>query len=90
MGPYALLALVKEERMTRKFGKPTFKDRHIELRCDEGEICIYATKTGLEKIIYFCRSLLENPRKSHIHLEDYEVLTTESLIGTIAIFEDNK
>jgi hypothetical protein len=72
--------------MAKKFKEPNFGNRHIELRFDEEEVCIYATKTGLEKLIYFCKSLLDNPQKAHIHLEDYEVLTKESLRGTIAIF----
>jgi hypothetical protein len=79
--------VVKGGDMTKKFEKPSFGNRHIELRFDEGEVCIYATKIGLEKLIYFCKSLLDNPQKGHIHLEDYEILTKESLIGTIALFE---
>ena len=73
--------------MNTKFKKPDFKDRGIELRLDNGEVCIYATKAGLEKLVSYCRELIEKPSKGHIHLEDYEVLTRDSLRGTIAVFD---
>jgi len=74
--------------MPRMFRKPLFGDRHIELRFEDGEVCIYATNTGLQKIIAFCNQLLENPKIGHVHLEDYELLTRASLEGVIALFED--
>ena len=73
--------------MTREFRKPNFGKRHVELRFEDEEICIYATDIGLEKLMMFCKSLLDNPKKGHIHLEDYEVLTKDSLGGTIAVFK---
>ncbi len=74
--------------MPRIFREPLFEDRHIELRVEDGEVCIYATSTGLQKIIAFCNQLLENPKIGHVHLEDYELLTSASLEGVIALFED--
>lgn len=65
---------------------PNFKNRHIELRFEDEEVCIYATKEGLKQIIDFCEKLISKPQIGHIHLEDYEVLTDESSIGVIAVF----
>jgi hypothetical protein len=72
--------------MTRAFRKPNFETGQIELRLEDGEVCIYATNTGLEKLIAFCKSLLDDPRQGHIHLEDYGVLTAGSLRGALAVF----
>jgi len=78
--------VVTEELMKREFREPIFGKRCIELRFEDEEVCIYATTTGLEKLIAFCKMLLDNPQTGHIHLEDYEVLTKDSLIGAIAVF----
>lgn len=83
------MAVVKRDIMNTKFRKPDFRDRQIELRVDGGEVCIYATKAGLEKLISFCKELIESPSKGHIHLEDYEVLTRDSLKGTISVFKSS-
>lgn len=72
--------------MRGKFEMPNFENKHLELRFEDGEVCIYATTEGLEKIIEFCNILLENPSKGHIHLEDYEILTDRSEKGVIALF----
>lgn len=69
---------------------PDFEGRAIEFRLDDGEICIYATTTGLEKLITYCRKLIHNPNIGHIHLEDYEALTKDSLKCTIAVFQESK
>ena len=76
--------------MTGGFRKPTFQGRHIELRFENDEVCIYATRVGLERIVAFCNYLLDHPRRGagHVHLEDYELLTSASLKGVIALFGD--
>ena len=76
-----------------KFQTPSWKDRCVELRFADGEVCIYATKEGLQCLSKFCLQLAEssdsNPRfEDHVHLEDYELLTPESLPGVIAVFAD--
>ena len=76
--------------MKKDFVIPSFVDKCIELRFENNEICIYATPTGLRKLIGFCEELLRNPKQGHIHLEDYEVLTEASLKGVIAVFEEIK
>jgi hypothetical protein len=73
--------------MSEQFRKPIFDTRTIELRFENNEVCIYATKSGLKKIAELCETLIENPKRAHIHLEDYELLTKDSLYGTIAVFE---
>ena len=75
--------------MTKEFKAPEFRDKHIELRVEDDEVCIYATDVGLKKLMDFCKMLLDNPEKGHLHLEDYEVLTSNSLKGTIAIFKSH-
>ncbi|GFE56724.1 hypothetical protein [Geobacter sp. AOG1] len=72
-----------------KFIKPNFAKGEIELRVENDEVCIYATSAGLEKLASFCNELISNPRKGHIHLEDYELLTENSMKGTIALLEKN-
>lgn len=72
--------------MKNQFSKPDFSKGDIELRFEKDEICIYASEKGLKRLIGFCEDLIEKPGQGHIHLEDYEALTTESLRGTIAIF----
>lgn len=74
--------------MSGDFLKPDFKKRSIETQYRNGEVNIYASKKGLEKLIEFANKLLGKPSIGHIHLEDYEVLTKESLITTIALFDD--
>jgi hypothetical protein len=75
--------------MTKKFVVPHFKDKNLELRFENDEVCIYATPIGLKKLIKFCQDLLQNPKQGHIHLEDYEVLTEASLKGVIAVMPQN-
>jgi ABC-type histidine transport system ATPase subunit len=72
--------------MSKAFVPPVFQERCIELRHENGEVCIYGTKAGLKKMIDFCMTLLNDPKIGHIHLEDYEVLSEKSLKGTIAVF----
>jgi len=82
------MEMVKECIMKKKFEKPDFSTGSIELRYENDEINIYASRIGLERLIDYCKVLLDNPQKGHIHLEDYNILTSDSLIGTLAIFEE--
>ena len=74
--------------MTPEWREPVFEGRHIELRFENDEVCIYATRVGLERIAAFCNYLLDHPKRGagHVHLEDYELLTSASLKGVIALF----
>ena len=82
--------IVEERKMDRKFVPPDFGEGDIELRFQEDEICIYASEDGLKKLIEFCQMLLDNPQKGHLHLEDYEVLTSDSLRGVMATFKKSE
>ena len=73
--------------MKKKFVPPDFSTGEIEVRFEDSEFCIYATDSGLEKLISYCESLLKDEAGEHIHLEDYDVLTANSLKGVIAKFE---
>ena len=73
-----------------KFKPPDFTRGQLELRYEENEVLIYGSVTGLRKLIQFCEELIRNPKSSHIHLEDYDVLTPNSLVGVLAIFEERK
>ena len=70
-----------------KFIKPDFTERSLELRFENNEVCIYGTKDGLKKLSEMVLNLVDKPQQGHIHLEDYELLTKDSLVGAIAIFD---
>ena len=76
--------------MKNQFVPPDFAVGDIELRFQEDEICIYASDNGLKKLIEFCQMLLDNPQKGHLHLEDYKVLTSDSLRGVMATFKKSE
>ena len=62
-----------------EFQKPDFLNGEIEVRYENGEVCIYATESGLRDIAEHCKSLMSGQPGDHIHFEDYEVLTIKSL-----------
>ncbi|MCK5236762.1 MAG: hypothetical protein KAR06_07235 [Deltaproteobacteria bacterium] len=76
--------------MDKEFKQPDFNGRDIELSLSDNEVCVYATEAGLKKLIDFCQALIDKPQEGHIHLEDYEVLTQDSLNGVIAVFGSNE
>jgi hypothetical protein len=78
----------KQERIAvgNTFRKPDFRARDVELRYENGVVCIYGTAEGLRRVAAFCQELIGDPAKGHMHREDYPVLTAESEIGAIAIF----
>lgn len=73
--------------MGDQFIKPDFDDGGIKLGIADNEVYIYATEVGLRKLIDFCNLLLTKPKEDHIHLEDFSVLTEDSLKGVIALFK---
>ena len=68
------------------FRKPNFRTMDLELRYENGVVCIYGTAEGLRRLAAFCQELIENPSESHIHLENCLILTAESEKGAIAVF----
>ena len=59
----------------------------IEIRFENDEVVIQATKEGLHKIKEFCDKLLKKPKIGHIHMEDYEVLTVSSVKATLVLLD---
>ncbi len=76
--------------MSAKFRAPIFKDKCLELRYENAEICIYGTGKGLKKLSQLILRLVHKPKRGHIHLEDYDLLTDDSLTGAVAIFNENE
>jgi hypothetical protein len=67
---------------------PDFQKSEVELRIGENNVIeIYGTADGLKKIAELINHLIGNPRVGHVHLEDYEILSKNSLKGVIAVFE---
>ncbi|MEX0775018.1 MAG: hypothetical protein WD042_04810 [Phycisphaeraceae bacterium] len=76
----------------KKFVQPLFADKSLELRFENGEVCIYGTEDGLRKLSSFCAQLadrLKGGTSEHIHLQDFEVLTPNSLPGVLAVFKSD-
>ena len=75
-------------KMKSEFKAPSFVSGCIEFRYSENEVAIYANREGLEKLKGYCDDLLRSGSKNaHIHLEDRQVLTENSLNCAIAVFE---
>ena len=73
------------------FNQPSFDEGSVELRIVDDEVCIYATPAGLKHFAELCLTLLgDHPQSktSHIHLEDYEILTRDSKRGVVAVFRN--
>lgn len=66
--------------------KPDFGVRQLEIQLVDDEVAIYATEVGLRRLIELCQKLLRDPTQGHVHLEDYEVLTTGSKRAVICVF----
>lgn len=73
-----------------KFKAPDFKERQLELRFDGDEVCIYGTKMGLKRLAALCLELASDAKSSsseHVHLEDFEILTSDSKRCVVAVFD---
>lgn len=73
-----------------EFKTPSFDGRCLELRCEKGEVLIYGNKRGIERLAQLCLDLLKqhgHESTAHLHLNEYEVLTDESLPGVVAFFK---
>jgi len=87
MGPYAQMEVVES---MNSFSMPAFDDGDLELRYDNGQVCIYGTSAGLRKLAQLCLKLanqVEERDSIHLHLEDYYFLTGRSLVGTVGAFQ---
>jgi hypothetical protein len=73
-----------------QFKFPDFSGRSLEFRCLNDEVAIYGTRQGLLRLAEFCTQLANGPAPNgtnHMHLEDYEVLTQQSLRAAIGVFD---
>jgi hypothetical protein len=74
--------------------QPRFHDGCLEFVYDRGEVVIYGNQLGLRKLAELSRSLadeLDRCATAHVHLEDYEVLTSHSAIAVlVGIREESK
>jgi hypothetical protein len=71
------------------FNAPDFSQRTLEVRHVNGEVAIYGSRHGLMRLVKLCEELIQRTpegRNAHVHLEDYELLTSDSLPAVIAIF----
>jgi hypothetical protein len=69
---------------------PRFDTGDVEFRCDKDEIMIYGTPKGPVRLAELCLKLVNrrgDESTDHIHLEDYELLTQDSLRGVLAVFQ---
>lgn len=72
--------------MKNVFTEPDFSDGIIECRVDGDEISIYATPDGLRWLAQKCLALADAHGRDHVHLEDYQILTSSSNRVTLAKF----
>jgi len=75
---------------SERFRVPDFGTGHVELRLESGEVAIYASPEGLERLVKLCQDLLRRRTSDHIHLQDYELLTSQSLPGVVAVYLANE
>lgn len=71
------------------FRVPDFDRGELEFLVHDDEICIYGTPSGIVKLCELMQSLVQGSQgksAEHIHLEDYELLTPESMNGVVAVF----
>lgn len=72
-----------------KFRIPILSKAQLEFRFENGEVCLYGTKRGLQQFAAICLQLAENTAKggtNHVHLEDFGCLTKSSLPAVVAVF----
>ena len=66
-----------------------FRNGDLIIHVEDDIVWICGTKVGLKRLSDLILELIARPKQGHIHLEDYPLLTKNSLTGAIAIFEDS-
>lgn len=73
---------------------PTFSDGQLEICWRSGQVSIDATYEGFVRLLEILTSLRQQvertKRNEHIHLEDYEILTSKSPPCVIGVFVEVK
>ena len=82
--------MIKSNTESGKFTPPEFSTGEVEFRVENNEVCLYATEVGLKEIISLCQALVNKKDGEHLHLEDYNILTKESMNSVIAKFAKEK
>ena len=72
--------------MAKAFDAPVFDNRDLEFRLEDAEIQIYGSERGLIRLAELCLKLSQARKDDHIHLEDYELLTPDSMVAVIVRF----
>ncbi len=73
------------------FRRPDFQSGSIQIRHEDGEVSIYGTADGLRRLADLCLRLVAyhpGAANEHFHLEDYDLLTKDSLRGTLTVFRE--
>ncbi len=77
--------------MANEFSRPDFSSGQVEIRIDDEGVAIYGTREGLKSLASICNELasrLGNRHGTdHIHLEDRNILTSESIKAAVAYFD---
>jgi len=71
--------------MINKFTSPDFTNGGLEVRESETEIEIYFSGYGLLRFIGILETLAKKGSGSHIHIEDWEILTPATKNVTLAL-----
>jgi len=74
--------------MKQKFTKPDFEEGTLEFRTDGDEVSIYGNSEGLRWMAQKCLALVDADKNSHIHLDDYEVLTRKSKSAALILVKE--
>lgn len=73
--------------MKTKFFVPNFNNGCVEIRADNDGISLYFTDHGIDRFINILMILKQNGGDNHIHLEDFEILTKNSIPCALAVFK---
>jgi hypothetical protein len=77
--------------MATEFERPTFRHGQLEFRINADGVAIYGTRAGLTQLARICTDLaslrLGQDGTAHVHLEDYALLTADSVMAAVAVFE---
>lgn len=72
--------------MVMEFQLPEFKSGKIKVCLNGADVAIYGTTEGLLILGKLCIELADKKKVEHLHFEDYDVLTRDSLKLVIAAF----
>ena len=74
--------------MKKQFIAPDFTKGGLEVRLSDAEVALYFSGYGLIKFTMLLEDLLRKGNGEHIHLEDVNLLTTDSMSMSIVFVKD--